>query len=193
MINHLRTFTVPPRCIFVSFDVTSLYTKLPIDKSIKAVEERLLSNDNWKKEKIFENLTVPDIILLLNECLNNTYFQYNDELYLQTEGCPMGSPISGTVADIFLQKLENHIISQNPKILFWKRYVDDVFAIIEGDINDANEIKDKLNSYDTQIQFTMETEENNEIAFLDILIKRTLEGYIETMKKEYSHRQIFKF
>lgn len=98
-----------------SFDVTSLYTKLPITETIKAVEERLIENNNWKKEKDFENLTVPDITCLLTECLNNTYFQYNNELYLQNDGCPMGSPISGTVADIFLQKLEKHVIPKKPK------------------------------------------------------------------------------
>lgn len=42
----------------------------------------------------------------------------------------MGSPIYGTVADIYLQKLEKHILPLNRKVIFWKRYVD-VFAIIE--------------------------------------------------------------
>lgn len=95
----------------------------------------------------------------------------------------MGSPISGTVADIYLQKLEKSIIPKCPKIIFWKRYVDDVFAIIEGDENDAEEIKQLLNSYHHQIQFTMEKECNNEIPFLDILIKRMPDGHIEVYRK----------
>lgn len=155
------------------------FTNVTIPETILAVQERLIENDNWKTGR-FGKILVEDIICLLTACLKNTYFQYNNELFLQTEGCPMGSPISGTVADIYLQKLEKHVVSLYPKILFWKRYVDDVFAIIEGDENDANEIKNQLNLYHPNIQFTMEVEKNREIAFLDIIIKRTLEGGIET-------------
>ena len=76
----------------------------------------------------------------------------------------MGSPISITVADVYLQKLEKEILPLNPKVIFWKRYVDDVFAIIEGDENDANDVLNNLNSYHPNIQFTMEIEKNNEIC-----------------------------
>ncbi|KAG4066806.1 hypothetical protein HA402_012873 [Bradysia odoriphaga] len=168
MMDHLRNLQLPENCIMVSFDVVSLYTKVPIPETILAVQERLIENTSWKTGQ-FSKLLVEDIICLLTACLKNTYFQYGNELFLQNEGCPMGSPISGTVADIYLQKLENHIIPLNPKILFWKRYVDDVFAIIEGDENDANEIKNQLNLYHPNIQFTMETENDKEIAFLDII------------------------
>lgn len=151
---------------------------------------------NWKKKQ-FSKLETDDVIELLTECLNNTYFQYNQELFMQNDGYPMGSPISGTVADIFLQKLEKYILPLNPKIIFWKRYVDNVFAIIEGDANDANKILNSLNSYHPNIQFTMEIEQNNEIGyfFLIFLIKKTFEGRIETnvFRKETHIDRYLKF
>lgn len=52
------------------------------------------------------------------------------------------------------QQIRKYIIPRNQKTIFWKRYVDNVFAIIEGDIN-ANEIKDTVNSYNSQKQFAM--------------------------------------
>lgn len=82
--------------------------------------------------------------------------------------------------DIHLQKLEKTIIPKCPKVVFWKRYVDDVFAVINGDENDADGIRQSLNTYHNQIQFTMEKETNEEIAFLDILIERKSIGNIET-------------
>lgn len=118
-MNHLRELKLPQQCVFVSFDITSLYTNLPIPESIKAIEERLTENQNWKKDE-FEKLTIADVTRLLTECLNNIYFQYGNELFLQNDGCPMGSAISGTVADIFLQKLERNILPQQPKIFFWR-------------------------------------------------------------------------
>lgn len=62
-------------------------------------------------------------------------------------------------------------------------------AIVKGDINDSNEIKDNLNSYNSQIQFTMEEEKNNEITFSDILIKRTEEGTTETKVYRKNHKK----
>jgi hypothetical protein len=47
----------------------------------------------------------------------------------------MGSPISGTMAEVFLQKLENSIIKHliDTKILsFYTRYVDDIFLVYDS-------------------------------------------------------------
>lgn len=108
---------------------------LVVKKIIKSQYQNQYSQSKkgYQKKRQFSKLETDDVIELLTECLNNTYFQYNQELFIQNDGCPMGSPISGTVADIFLQKLEKNILPLNPKIIFWKPYVDDVFAIIEGD------------------------------------------------------------
>lgn len=92
-------------------------TKLQIPDSIQAIKERLQENNNWKKG-VFAKSETEDVILLLNKCFNNTHFPYDNELYLQNDGCEMGSPITGTVADIYLQRLESFILSQNPKIIF---------------------------------------------------------------------------
>lgn len=57
------------------------------------------------------------LLYLLTECLKMYYFQCNNELFLQNDGCAMGSPVSVTVADIFLQKIEKHVTYEprNPK------------------------------------------------------------------------------
>lgn len=85
MMETLQDLQIPENCIFVSFDVTSLYTNLPIQDSILAIQERLLENNNWKKGR-FSKLQVSDIVELLTECLNNTYFQYGNILYKQNDG-----------------------------------------------------------------------------------------------------------
>lgn len=43
----------------------------------------------------------------------------------------MGSPISVVIAEIVMQKIESLIFENLPcDIKLWKRYVDDIFAII---------------------------------------------------------------
>ena len=58
----------------------------------------------------------------------------------------MGSPISVVIAELVMQKIENHIFENFPvEIKIWKRYVDDVFAVIPKDktdilLNQANSV-----------------------------------------------------
>jgi len=66
----------------------------------------------------------------------------------------MGSPISGTLAEIYLQLIEEQYIKhwiENQNILYCKRYVD-IFIIFDtGRINE-NIIKDNMNSIDKHLR-----------------------------------------
>ena len=55
-----------------------------------------------------------------------------------------------------------------PKV--WKRHVDDSFCIIKR--NAVDSFHNTLNSIDQHISFTIEEENNNQIAFLDALVSR---------------------
>ena len=57
----------------------------------------------------------------------------------------MGSPISVVIAELVMQKIENQIFENFPvEIKIWKRYVDDVFAVIPKDKTDI--LLNKANS-----------------------------------------------
>ncbi|BHF71532.1 hypothetical protein SprV_0401459000 [Sparganum proliferum] len=96
-----------------------------------------------------------------------TYFTFDGTIYEQVKGTPMGSPISGFIAEAVLQRLES-LVFQHHKPKFWARYVDDTFVVIDRD--QLLTFKERLNAVFPDIQFTMEEEENNHLAFLDVLI-----------------------
>ncbi|VDL91182.1 unnamed protein product [Schistocephalus solidus] len=102
---------------------------------------------------------------LLDYCLR-TYFTFNGYVYEQIQGTPMGSPISGYLAEAILQELETQVF-QIYKPKFWMRYVDDTFVIIHREAKEN--FKRDLNSIFPQIQFTMEEEEDGMLPFLDSL------------------------
>ncbi|BHF77743.1 hypothetical protein SprV_0602085200 [Sparganum proliferum] len=81
----------------------------------------------------------------------------------------MGSQILGHIADAVLQRLESLVYRHN-KAKFWARNIDDTFVVIESD--KVLTFKDHLNAIFPDIQFTMEEEENNHLAFLDVLVCR---------------------
>ena len=59
-------------------------------------------------------LAVSDIILLLEFCLKNTYFSFQDQFYEQVEGAAMGSPVSPIVANLYMEYLEQKALSTAP-------------------------------------------------------------------------------
>ena len=85
----------------------------------------------------------------------------------------MGSPLGPLLADIFLTHLENETMQKLKEngLVFYKRYVDDIFAIVKEESN-VDQLQNILNSFHTSIQFTIETEKDTSLPFLDILIRR---------------------
>ena len=83
----------------------------------------------------------------------------------------MGSPLGSVLAGIFMVELETEIIPTLGNTVFnWKRFVDDTIGYVKNGSIDI--ILSKLNSFQPHIQFTYETEKENKLPFLDILLIR---------------------
>ena len=118
--------------IFVLHDVVSLFTNTPIDKSLLIIRDKLVKDTTLNKRT---NLTVDDIMDLLEFVLTTTYFSFRGTIYKQKFGTAMGSPVSPIVANIFMEFLEQCAIATAPVTCaprLWKRYVDDILEIIKG-------------------------------------------------------------
>ncbi|BHF64564.1 hypothetical protein SprV_0200756900 [Sparganum proliferum] len=135
--------------------------QLEEDLAIETIELLLQS----KYDETENRLGHAQILHLLKLCLR-TYFTFDGTIYEQVKDTPMGSPISGSIAEAVLQRLES-LVFQHHKPKFWARYVDDTFVVIERD--QVLTFQEHLNAVFPDIQFTMEEEENNQLAFLDVL------------------------
>ena len=151
-----------------SLDIKSLYTNIPVDKCLNRLEKHLSTNDT----QLSCLLTIQKIIKICRLCTSHCYFQHNNVFYKQKFGLPMGSPLSGLLACLYLEFLEagpfKYII---PKDAQYFRYIDDTLIIYPSKIN-ITKITNRLNDIEPTIQFTHELEFNNSLPFLDIsLIK----------------------
>jgi hypothetical protein len=152
---------------FVSFDVTSLFTKTPIPQALDIIRHRL-GQDRTLKQRT--KLTVDDIMQLLTFIAHTTYFKFQGQVYQQKFGTAMGSPVSPLIANLFMEDLETKVITTAPQDIrprLWKRYVDDILAIVPKDA--IPRLLDHLNSIDPtdSIKFTHEAMRDNHIPFLD--------------------------
>ena len=79
-----------------SYDVTSLFTSVPIDPALNIIRD-LLEKDDKLNDRMA--LSVQNIIELLGFCLHNTYFCFQNKFYEQIESAAVGSPVSLIVAN----------------------------------------------------------------------------------------------
>ena len=163
-------------CI-MSYDVTALFTSIPIDSAIKTIQKHLEEDKDLSKRT---NMTVGHIICLLEFCLRNTYFTFNGRFFEQTEGAAMGSPISPLVANIFMEEFEVQAIRTSPTPpTLWKRFVDDTFTIIKKTNREV--FLQHLNSIHPNINFTCEAvRDDGSMPFLDILVTPEEDGSLKT-------------
>ncbi|KAJ0057450.1 hypothetical protein NL108_006138 [Boleophthalmus pectinirostris] len=103
LAQELKNITIAPDEILISHDVISLFTKTPVDVTLRIVQEKLKKDRTLKKRT---NLTVDDITQLLRFVAKSTYFQYNNIIYRQKEGFAMGDPLSAIMSSFFMEDLE---------------------------------------------------------------------------------------
>ena len=95
-------------------------------------------------------------------------FEYNGSFYKQVDGIMMGSPLSVTLANIFMGYIECKIMSDSDvkKPHFYARYIDDIFAVFSN-VTDHILFMDILNKQHPNLKFTCEFG-GKHIAFLDV-------------------------
>ena len=187
--NKLVNTTIEPNETMVSFDVVSLFTNIPTKLALEIV------NEKW--EILSKITTIPKQIFLemLKFCLvDANYFVFNKCHYKQIYGMPMGNPLSSIIADIVLNRLLDVTLAQiTPKPKLFVKYVDDMFAILPNSI--VNNTLISLNVFHEKLKFTIETEENGCLPYLDVLVVRNNDNTISTnwFKKEITSNRILNF
>ena len=183
-VQKIQDFQMSSDDRLVSFDVKSLFTKVPIEEALEVIGRRLESCDDPPDT----TLSIPMIKRLLRICLTSTYFMWNDEYYEQTDGAAMGNPLSPIVANIYMEYFEEMALQTTmvkPKM--WLRYVDDTFVIWNGNMDELSVFHQHLNSLRPSIQFTMEEESEGQLPFLDVLVKKDDCRLITSVYRKKTH------
>ena len=74
-VEQVKLFTLAPGECLSSYDVSALFTSVPVDPVLGVIKD-LLEKDPTLKDRTV--LPVKDIILLLDFCLKNMYFSFQD-------------------------------------------------------------------------------------------------------------------
>ena len=86
-VDKLKTIHLEEQDIMVSYDVTGLFTSVPIPKAVEVVKSKLEMDPTLQDCTC---LSVDQTVDLLAFCMNTTYLTYNNNIYGQQQGAAYG-------------------------------------------------------------------------------------------------------
>ena len=161
--DEIRTHSMNEEDILFSFDVTALFTNVPLDETINILVNKAFT-DGWFNKTYGLNLQKDHLAKLLEIATTNQLFQFNGHLYEQTDGVAMGSPLVPLMC-----RLEEKLTRDGLMPHLCKRYVDDTLARMPS-ADDAALFLTTLNGLHPSLTFTMELPVDNKIPFIGIEI-----------------------
>ena len=94
--------------ILVSYDVTALFTNVPVQETINILVDKAFSN-NWFNLTYDLNIEKDQLAQLLRMASTDQLFQFDGQLYEQCKGVAMGSPLGPLLANVFMCHLEERL------------------------------------------------------------------------------------
>ena len=164
----------------LSFDVSSLFTNVPLTFTIELILDRLYPactincKDKPRTRQCKECYRRGEFRILLEAATSDTQFMFDGKIFVQHNGVAMGAPLAPIIADVFMAELETTLMDrlEQKGVREWHRYVDDTFVLVEPDTN-IQDVLDILNGFHSSIKFTFEFEEANSLPFLDVRVSRS--------------------
>ena len=183
-VETVKELQISPQDLLVSFDVTNLFTQVPIMEALRVIEEKLAGDQSLESRT---NIPVPHLVELVEFSLRSSYLQFQDSFYEQIDGAAMGSPLLAIIANLYLEHLKGAIRSAplQPKLLH--RYVDDTFVLWPRGQNGPHHFHQHLNRQYPSFQFIMEEEKDHKIALLDVLVTRNDDRLATSVYRKPTH------
>ena len=150
----IRNDILDPEEEYVSYDVESLFTSIPVREAINCIIKEIYEN------KVIKPMCKSKLIFrrLIEKLTKNCVFSVNDRFVKQIGGCPIGGAFSVIMSGIHMKRTEKDcVVSLDPK--FYQSYVDD--TITKRKKNATNdELFVNIKSYHKNIKLTVESNPN---------------------------------
>ena len=171
-----------------SLDVDSLFTNIPLNKTIDICINQLFENTDT-----VEGFTKSELKQLLCLATKESYFIFNGLFYKQTDGVAMGSPLRPSLANSFLSYHEKSWLNSCPqgfKPIFYRSYNGDIFVFFKSN-DHSKHFQEFLKSCHINMSFPVETERQNKFCFLDIEVIQEQGKFSTTIYRKPTFSGVF--
>src|SRR5215475_5496200 len=118
MAQEIHKMQITEEHKMITLDIKDLYVNMPKNGIFQSLTYWLDRNNTDKTVKT-------QIMKILEVILDQNYFQHDEHIFKPNKGIAMGSPISSTIAEIYLQHIEELYIKhwlEHGEIIYYKRY-----------------------------------------------------------------------
>ncbi|CAF1448082.1 unnamed protein product, partial [Adineta steineri] len=178
-VRHMESYRdsgrLLPTTLFVTFDVSNLYTMIPRDGAILALQKFLAKHAENRR---IHGMTIDTITKLARLVLDTNSFLFENKYYQQIRGGAMGSPFTMTLANIYMLEWEQPLVEyQNIHNQLYGRYIDDVFMTTNLSFDQIKSQLDTANNRDHNIKISYSI--GSTVEFLDVLVENKV-GQLRT-------------
>lgn len=174
-LNNLPTHTLPSNATLLTADVNSLYPSIPRKEGIQAATQFYSDNITFLMRYFSENgyttelPSAKEFCQILTLVIDNSIIHFqNQYFFIQKKGTAMGVCISVYFANTFMFSLTRRYIEKPlPKIIFWTRFIDDIFILTIASLSEISEFFANISTSD--ISYSL-SELDKKTVFLDVSV-----------------------
>ena len=159
-VDQLKNVKLDPEEVMISFDVSSLYTNVPVNEAINDAAN-LLYSGRYETPPVDKET----FIALTKLAVTNVILSSHDGCFRQVDGLAMSSQPAPQLANIWLAKFKE-TIKDDAKI--YERCMDDILRSIKESLVEAK--LREINALHRNLKFTLEVEQDVKLPFLDMCI-----------------------
>ena len=164
--------------VYFSLDVVNLYPTVDTRIGIRIIQGLLAIHSRTN----LYGLSREDVVKLLDLLCDNYYVGFNNVIYKQVKGVPMGARFAPPFAILLLDHFERIALRKLPAAIrpvLYRRYIDDIVYIAQApqaacNMEIGQRVLRQFNSIHPSVQFTIEMPDNTgTLPFLDLQFQWT--------------------
>lgn len=162
-LAKLKSIVVPKNAALVTIDVKSLYTNIDTKLGLAAIREAFLEYPDPLRADL-------EILNLLEICLTENTFIFDDKNMIQENGAAMGHGYSVHYSNVFMVKWEVGAMANCTLLpIFFARFIDDMFILWTHGFEEFKRFFNILNNHLGCIKLTY-VYDLNKVDFLDVTV-----------------------
>ena len=166
-----------------TLDLVQMYNNMTEEVGIRACQNYLEGKDSNGVDEDEDYVSSESILKALRICIQNNFFQFNGEIFHQKKGVGTGMKLAPPFACLGVGELEKQFFNSNHDnvkiIQMWKRFIDDIFALIKGSEEQCIALVNYLNTLMPGVVKFTYSYSTEKVVFLDLEIS-LVDGKIET-------------
>ena len=169
VLDETKNLHLPPNAKLFTTDANAMYSNIDTTHAIEVISTWL--HDLHRRRELPEGFPLDAILSAMTMIMKNNLFEFGDLCFQQLLGTAMGTSSAVMWATFYYgyHEVHNLLPRFGHCLLYFKRYIDDIFGIWIGSDREWNEFKDSL-TFGVLTWDIAEQQLSSSVDFLDMTL-----------------------